>query len=122
MKAVAGCVHLIHPATAMHDPVDFQTADHTQLAERFCRALQGCLTEKQLHQVQVMNDLEHDPMVCHTRDFCDADYAMMEAFKSFGIDPIAADGSFDPDMVHLWHQAWDSARASGFRDPEAIVH
>lgn len=49
---------------------------------------------------------------CASHDWCDANMAMDEAIRSFGLDPLPPDrdGGMSQAMTDLWNAAWESAQ------------
>lgn len=89
-----------------------------ELALEFARVIRAALTEEEMEQLLVLNAEERNPSICHSHDFCDANQAMLSAFKKcagFEGSPLV-DGIGD-----LMEAAHTLARRTGFPvKPEPI--
>lgn len=110
------------------DDVDAVRADQAKaeraklpytIASTFSNVLREWLTPIQIAKVITRNLREHDDMVCHSHDFCDANEAMNEAFKRvlgrgmYLIDASATQEQKDDD-TDLWGEAWGIAKQARF--------
>lgn len=84
------------------------------LAERFSELMRRDLEPVEFALVVEMNAANcHDPQVCHSHDFIDANMTMEEAFLDVTGLP-GVDVSSD-EHTALWSRAWDVAKRSGFQ-------
>lgn len=88
--------------------------DERELAFRFSRVLSEWLSHKDMEVVRRKNRVAHakrDYSVCHSHDFCDANMAMDEAWRSLF---VRAPGVQEPADASLWEAAWHIAATYGF--------
>lgn len=85
-----------------------------RLADGFSKTLQEWLTPDQMTQVMERNGKETSG-ACHSHDFCDANEAMLQAFKHvFGRDMLLGDDDDDGKEIQLVNRAWSVARERNF--------
>lgn len=85
------------------------------LAQEFSKVLGNWLAPSQLREVTLRNSRETNPNICHSHDFCDANMAMDQALKNLGAEAFPAEGGMSDEVVDLWNEAWDIAKANDFR-------
>ena len=94
------------------DPRQLPTVE--QVAKEFARVVIMWLTPSQFSIMRYRNSKQLDKSICHSHDFIDANMAMDQAFKTFGIDPlenpIEPEGGMTEEVVTLWNSAWDMAK------------
>lgn len=87
---------------------------------RSSKILRRDLNAFEVAEAIILNREEQSPGVCHSHDHCDANMAMEEALKSFGLDVFTpeydenAESPLDEKVADLWNEAWDIAKASEF--------
>lgn len=91
----------------------------TDLARAFSAVVAEWLPPGELEAVRECNRTTHaDPGVCASHDFCDANMAMLEAWRRCtGSDEIDAN---DQAQAAAWNEAWKLAKAAEF-DPARLV-
>ncbi len=75
--------------------------------------LKTWLSPEEMQEVVCRNEGEHDPTICHSHDFCDANMAMHEVFMSHGMDVT------DEGGVDRFGQKW--GRGLAVREGEALL-
>lgn len=83
------------------------------LALEFSKGLRSYLTGAQMAEVVRLNDAEKSTGICHSHDYCDANIFLYEVFMKYGMNPVE-DGGLEL-WGALWDQAWNAAKASGFK-------
>jgi len=83
------------------------------LAMEFCDELRATLTPEQMEQAAALNAAFTHPNVCHSHDFCDANMVMHEVLVRHGMN--ASEEDVMDRCTDLWNQAWNLAKARGFR-------
>ena len=83
------------------------------VAVEFRRVLRDRLTPAELDEIDALNAAEHDPSICHSHDFTDAEQAIIDTLARFGIghDP------HDVSHCRLVNDAWSVAKSEGFGAP-----
>jgi hypothetical protein len=82
-----------------------------RLADEFCAQLLADMGRANLNKAVRLNRAEKDPRICHSHDFCDANEAMIAAFRAVvGHEP---DCGNDADNA-LFDAAWERAKAYDF--------
>jgi hypothetical protein len=66
--------------------------------------------------MQRRNAREPDPFTCHSRDFCDPDWVMIQAMEMVGFD-LSGDFEEDEHLVGLWNAAWNFAKTKYLTAP-----
>jgi len=94
-----------------------------QIAGEFSRVLRDWLTPEQMESVISRNRREPDKNVCHSHDYCDANEAMIAAFRqavgreiwmpSDWEDGRCTEEEHDADF-QVWNTAWTAALDSEF--------
>lgn len=87
-----------------------------ELAEAFHRKIRRWLLGEALEEVDRINTLPEysDGALCATHNYCDANEAMVQAYKAaFGRDIE----ELDDEATKLINAAWTMARANGFSRP-----
>jgi hypothetical protein len=87
------------------------------LPQEFSRILQEWFMPALLKQAVARNETAEYKRVCATRDFCDANLAMEEAFENLDLKGISDFETDSPERVatmDLWNKAWDYAKATSF--------
>lgn len=100
---------------SLPDKETIMTTTDTEQTAKLARAFSAVLLEwlgpGRVAEAAALNDVELNPDVCHTHDFCDANEAMLVAFeRALGRE---ADVQSDDDTA-LWNAAWDRAKADRF--------
>lgn len=102
---------------------DMKLPTAQQLADEFCRQLQGTLDSADFATLQARNRNEDNANLCHSHDFCDSNVVMWNAIKSLtGFEPDESNpqmnGKYMPGMTdelgRLWSTAWNKAREQDF--------
>lgn len=87
--------------------MDVNKQQATNIGCRFLVLLKEEIGPRKYEAVVVYNEIETDPSVCHSQDFCDANDLMDEAFTAFTgckVEPSSQ------DHANLWSAAWDIAK------------
>ena len=87
------------------------------LPQEFSRILQEWFMPALLKQAVARNETAEYKGACATRDFCDANLAMEEAFENLDLKGISDFETDSPEQVatmDLWDKAWDYAKATSF--------
>ena len=86
------------------------------LARAFARELTAMLGAGTIAEVARRNRAETDPGVCHSHDFCDANEAMLEAYRRVFGRPVVWTSGADPGaaVTDTLNRAWDLAKTAGF--------
>lgn len=92
-------------------------ADVPRIARRFAGLVGENVGAGKLRLIDERNELEEDPDVCHSHDYCDANVFMDEAFAEVMGYSVA---SLLPDIPdndnRRWGTAWDYAKVFGFAE------
>jgi hypothetical protein len=84
----------------------------TTLANTFSRRLSAFLSLEEMTAVCAANELEDDPVICHSHDYCDANEIMAAAFKETTGREIDLQSDDDREM---WCDAWADAKEAHFK-------
>lgn len=82
-----------------------------KIALEFSRVLRANLTADEMRKVIKRNEADTDMDVCHSHDFCDANYYMDIAFEN--VTGNGVDMSKDGDLTMV-NNAWNIAKQSKF--------
>lgn len=78
-----------------------------RMARAFIGRLRVKLGDDTVDHIAKLDLLYHDPRICYSHDYCDANMVMLAAFE----DAVGRELNFDSDAdLHLWEEAWDLAR------------
>lgn len=96
------------------------TTQIAQIADQFAAVLREWLSEKEWIEMRVRNSEQYySGTICASHDFCDANMAMLEAFKQVtGRDPDLAESDEDH---RLWSEAWRLAKATHLTAPAKLT-
>lgn len=86
------------------------TINAVQLRDDFIKEVQIRCTDSELRQIDILNNDEKDPYICHSHDFCDSNQAIIDALSIQGIE-------FDSSNRHqqdVLEMVWDNAKKMGF--------
>lgn len=82
-----------------------------ELARRFDEILRAHVSAEDYGNILRLNKTEEYKGSCASHDYCDANMAMLEAMKSFG---IPEDMAVEDDQCHrLWNIAWEKWKSNG---------
>jgi len=87
--------------------IDGTMTSERRIAIMLRKVLREWMTPAEFAEMRRRNKADHNPLVCHSHDFCDANEAMLEAFR------IAVGREADVDNeadCALWNAAWNLAR------------
>ena len=89
--------------------IETMTIETTALANRFADILRDWLTPGDWKEMRKRNAALPQG-ICASHDFCDANEAMLEAFQSFGIEPLPEQGEMPESIAAQWGAAWELAK------------
>lgn len=89
--------------------------DTERLARLFSVVLRSWLPPEQMAEVIRRNALPGNERFCASHDFCDANMAMVEAFRVVFERDNQAESDADTDAIN---DAWDMAKANHFYPEE----
>jgi hypothetical protein len=86
-----------------------------RVARAFSNILREWMTPLRMKLIVRRNAMDADLNVCHSHDFCDANQAMLDAFRRCRLpDPASAERIGEDDAVGLWNSAWNLAKRECF--------
>ena len=83
------------------------------LSELFVENVRDFTSPNEWKLMDERNESDPNDSICHSHDFCDANVAMIEAFKTLGVDEDLVCGQ-NEEVMALWDEAWGIAKESGF--------
>lgn len=77
-----------------------------KIAKKFADVLASWLSSEEIAEFLQRTKDEKDSSICHSHDYCDANMAMLEAFKFYGLNLV--DGK--DETFALCNEAWSLAK------------